>query len=457
MSGRKLAEEVLSDHARIVACTAFRRLQTKAQVFSLETNAAVRSRLTHTLEVAMFGELIAGKVVDGLVAAGELEEGTRVPFTKTVANSCLLHDIGNPPFGHLGEYSLRNWMTKNHSRISELWKAQGAPEVASRAYLDSLCDFDGNAQGFRIVSRLQWLRHDKGLNLTCSLLAAMVKYLTSRAEPNTGEGGFRKKIGFFEAESETVRAVWSVLNLKWSNEHMRPSQRHPLAFLMEAADDIAYCLSDIEDALEKGVVSQDAFRVFIAAEGHERHWPKENVAKWSRHGAFIEFRTRSTRWLVDRAAELFLSNRQEALSGELRQPILDLDDECRRFLRSLKKFARENIFFSPEAVGVELSGFHIVTGLMDAFSPLLDVSREDFALAVEKRLRADSASQLALQSRLASLLSSKHRLAYSEAVDANGGMEPVFRLHFLVDYVAGMTDSHALRVFHTVRGFPALV
>ncbi len=405
----------------------------------------------------MFGELIAGKVFDNLVSSGTAEENLRLPFTKTVSNACLLHDIGNPPFGHLGEYAIQKWIADNEQSLCSSWKKQGVAQEHVARFLPGFKYFDGNAQGFRIVSRLQWLSDSSGLNLTASLLASMVKYLTPTPATTKNRLGFRGKVGYFESESKTLEQIWKRLGLKWDANAGLPGQRHPLVFLMEAADDIAYCLSDIEDALEKRIVSEEAFKKALDRTTRRKHWKKlDSKKRHCKYAEFVVFRTNLTRHLVNRAAEIFCEQHDAILDGELQHPLLDLDKESSAALDGLKQFARKNIFVSAEAVGVELSGFQIVTGLLDALSPLLSLASMDFRALLERKRSGKKPSEFALESRLVELLSRKHALAFLDCVDAEPDLEPIFRLQLLLDYVSGMTDSHAVKTYHVVRGFPSV-
>ena len=335
--GRTLELEVLSDTGRIVASSAFRRLQTKAQVFSLERNAAVRTRLTHSLEVSMYGQFIAERTFELLLARGRIPRDLRLAFVQTVQNACLLHDIGNPPFGHLGEFAIRDWFAKNGDELAAHWVASGMKTKAATAYMAGFLNFDGNPQGLRIVTRLMWLNDQWGLNLTCTLLGSTLKYLGTAPDPDRP---FRKKAGFFEAERGRVRSAWSTLGLR-TDRKGDPVQRHPLVFLMEAADDIAYCLSDIEDALEKKVCTQaeffgeiDAIRTSLSADARRaarkaQATIRSGVRNEASNAAFIEFSRAVTRQLTELAAKSFERNENEILDGSYANALLDDDPAAR--------------------------------------------------------------------------------------------------------------------------------
>lgn len=397
----------------------------------------------------MFGGLIAGKAFSLCRQQDLIEESFRVPFIATVENACLLHDAGNPPFGHLGEFAIRDWFSKRETRLKRRWSLfMDAADVET--HYSGFKHFDGNPQGLRIVSKLQWLKDPFGLNLTCTLLASLLKYLSSA--PRKG-APFRKKIGFFETEREAIRDVWKTLGLP-IDEYGQPAQRHPLAYLMEAADDIAYCVSDIEDAIEKHVVSQDFFFDNLDSEV-KKCLPAERAEWSSRNSTFIEFRVNLTRQLAETAARIYFENHAQILSGTFAVPLLEADDFAQRALDSLKNFAKTHIFSSREAVNIELSGFRIVQGLLEGFRRLFFLPPDHF----ERLLKGEYGhGQMALEKRLVTLLPDKYHLAYKHHVGQlreGRTIEPALRAHLIVDYIAGMTDSHAVKVFNMLSGISA--
>jgi dGTPase len=460
--GRNREEEVLSDAGRIVGSTAFRRLQTKAQVFSLERNAAVRTRLTHSLEVATYGQFIAERAFALLEEKSLIEKELRLTFVQTVRNACLLHDIGNPPFGHLGEFAIREWFGKNEAELQRAWIDEGMSAADVDAHWSSFSDFDGNPQGLRIVSRLLWLKDEWGLNLTVSLLASTMKYLGTRADRNRE---FWKKAGFFETERDRVVSIWKALGLKIDAQSGLPAQRHPLTFLMEAADDIAYCLSDIEDAIEKRICTereffehvepllvqlpkeaQDAAADVLAAGGNNPHGFR------AKNAGFIEFSRAITRLLTRAAGDSFAKNESAILDGSFSKALLKDDPLATDILGLLKSFAKKKIFVSREAVEVELGGYRIIQTILDGFLALLRLPTSEFLRLAPDAADPPEYGEMALESRLFSLLPNKHWLAYEQARSINVSIEPALRAHLIIDYVTGMTDGFALKVFHMLSG-----
>jgi dGTPase len=377
-----------------------------------------------------------------------------LPFIVAVENACLLHDLGNPPFGHLGEYAIQSWFAKNEGKVCKRWRNHGLASREVDSYFSGFKYFDGNPQTLRIVTRLQWWKDAFGLNLTTGLLGSIVKYL-ARAP---SDGPFCKKPGYFETERTRVLEIWKQLGLKHNDE--RPLQRHPLVFIMEAADDIGYCLSDIEDALEKGIVSEALLyealdlklKTFWTDQPPEAAGNAgEGTAKFAK---FLTFKVNVTRWLVKTAAELFHRNHTEILSGELHAELLSLDGDASRATKLLKDFTRRHIQRSREAIHVELTGFRIVTDLLDFFGNLVFAGQREFERLLPDSPRPPMSGEMPLEQRMFALLPQRHRLAYRHLTVEQPTLEPVFRAHLIVDYVTGMTDTHALKVFKMLRGFP---
>ena len=470
--GRSVAQEALSDKGRIITSASFRRLQVKAQVFSLEKNAAVRSRLTHTLEVAAMGEIIARLVADQLLNGNEIDATEASALITTAENACLLHDIGNPPFGHLGEYAIANWYQQHHDRIALRWSNHGISSNDIDLHLSGLSNFDGNPQGFRTVARLSWLNDAFGLNLTCGLLASLIKYLGCQL----GGGAFGKKVGYFATERDLIRDIWLKLQLP-RNFDGSPRARHPLCYIMEAADDISYCLSDIADAIEKGIVREADFFDFLAKEEHKTKLLASNVkrakkqeASWGKDAGpdakFGVFKIATTRKLGELASETFLSKLPEMESGGVDRPIMSYHLDANKSMEILKEFTRQFVFRSREAVNVELSGFHILQKLLDEMSLLTFAGSREFdkimldanapiAELNRNLMQAEhkaASGELPLHVRLATLLPRRHLLNYFSQRRKCPSLEPILRAHLIVDYIAGMTDTHAVKTFSVLEG-----
>ena len=438
--GRRLLDEIFSDSGRIIPSPAFRRLQSKAQVFSLEVNAGVRTRLTHSMEVAVYGRILAGQVFKKLLEQRLIEEELRIPFITTVENACLLHDIGNPPFGHFGEFTIKAWFSdeKRREQLANI----------PAAYLLDMQHFDGNPQGFRIITRLSWAKDEYGMNLTCSLLLSYLKY---------GCQGFKKKLGFFTVETERVEKARSKLALG--------EQRFPLTFLMEACDDIAYCLSDIEDGIEKELVDFRTVEEFLAARVVDTNDASTlsrllAVAKdidpsicghsLQQKTMFLLFKIALVRTLANKAEEAFVENLKPILDGSHHEPLLSRDGGT--ILGELRSFAEEHIFSTKEAYDLELLSNSVINGLLESFLPLFKLETESFQKVLDRKTER---AELELEKRLCMMLPARHVQNYRWQVKEGVHPEPALRAHLLLDYVSGMTDAHALEVFQILSGVKA--
>ena len=483
VSGRTLEEEADADRGRVLFCAPFRRLQNKAQVFSLETNASVRSRLTHSLEVSSIGRYVAIQAIDAFKKS-ELESlgvaGNERALITFVETACLLHDIGNPPFGHFGEIAISDWFHVNEGKLKP---AGLGPEVLSewQQYYNDFQHFDGNPQGFRLVSRLQasQTRDLFGLNLTATTLAATVKYPWSPQLVGTDYlGRKRKKAGYFKTEADVVKDLWAVLGLE-------TGRRHPLAFLMEAADDIAYCLSDIEDGIEKGLVNAREFAEYMLPTVPQMRNGSTNDAREdaavddlesalrlmsSQHdekGVEIvrltpihDFRSGALRYLTRKAGQNFHRLHDEILAGNARS--LLQHEPTPPLLRALNDFAVKTLYSSRIVRQRELTAHAVLTGLLDAYLSLMQCDRSRFSAALDGNSTDDNGRKIARECSLAGRISKRYLAVYDEAVRLSDAahhevglktaMERIYRIRLIVDYVTGMTDEFALQTHQLIAG-----
>ncbi|KAA8995504.1 dGTPase [Affinibrenneria salicis] len=460
-----------SDRGRIINSAAIRRLQQKTQVFPLERNAAVRSRLTHSLEVQQVGRYIAKYVLEDLKRDNRLEAyglaQLQIPFESMVEMACLMHDIGNPPFGHFGESAINNWFRKRIGLADGHEEAIDAdncalPFLRLRAgeternalrcrIRQDLCHFEGNAQAIRLVHTLL------KLNLTYAQVGCILKY----TRPAYWRGAIpdayhylMKKPGYYLAEEAFVTQLRGELGMQ---EH----HRYPLTYIMEAADDISYCIADLEDAVEKDI--------FTVAQLHDyllRSWgePQPGDLFTKTVGKAFDLMTRS-RWrssddqffmnlrvftvnkLVPHAAQRFLHSLPAIFDGSFNQALLEDESAENKLLKTFKRVALQQVFNHHEVEQLELQGYRVIGGLLDIYSPLLALSSADFHQLVERDYHPD----YPIETRLYHKLSSKHRLAYCEAVDKLTALTPdereiyeyYYRARLIQDYISGMTDLYA--------------
>ncbi len=241
--------EFQKDYHRIIGSASFRRLQDKTQVFPLDKSDFVRTRLTHSYEVSSFAKSLGQMIFQNIIIhrnCEDIDEEVKDKICNVLECTGLIHDIGNPPFGHFGEDSIRDWFTRNLNKLE--FKGQKIDEVLTEQMLGDFYHFEGNAQAVRLLTKLHFLIDKNGMNLNYTLLNAIIKYPVSSVQINKNSGDIKdKKMGYYYAEEGIFNAV--------TNSTGAIGCRHPLAFILEAADDIAYKTADIEDAVKKGFIS----------------------------------------------------------------------------------------------------------------------------------------------------------------------------------------------------------
>lgn len=397
-----------SDKGRVINSGAFRRLQQKAQVFPLEANAAVRTRLTHSIEVSQIGRHLAQKIIENFGSnAGKYDK--LAAFVNNIETACLLHDIGNPPFGHLGESAVKEWFV----------------EFEKQTPIPDLISFDGNPQGFRLMSFLGGA-DNFGFNLTCTLLLSTVKYPWDiNRKPKD------KKIGVFTADFFNYQLACE--NLGWEQ-----GKKFPFMRLMDTADEIAYSMSDLEDGLEKRIITEDDLKKIFG----ENSLPS-GVLK-----PFIAFKTKVINQAVAAAANKFTKSLDAILAGE-DFDLIDQDSEIGDLLGTVNQFARDRIYSDDAAEQVELAGRSVIKGLLNHFGELIKLSEEDFSDLVRNNGKSIKKKGLDFQIRLYRRLPKSYCEKYSSE---ERGTELQRRAHLIVDFISGMTDDFALETYQILEG-----
>lgn len=452
-----------SDRGRVVYSSAFRRLQQKAQVFSLESNSAVRSRLTHSLEVSHIGRFLVSSILEKIrdkdfsIKDAEFWITENLAISNFVETSCLMHDIGNPPFGHFGESAIKSWF--NSESCKDAITASLGELAGEKVDLSDFENFDGNPQGLRIVTKLQGDDGETGLNLTYTQITSFMKYVVPFKELDNNHA-FKKKLGYFSSEEELIENAYAALELK-------KFHRHPLVFLMEAADDISYCISDIEDGIEKKIIKADDFINFVEERTkvlYSAHPTSDFIRKFKDNfekvlnkedaeiiSPFLRFRTNLANFLVDESAKVFLQDYDKIFDFERDQPLIAEKSPMFDVLEILRDFTKKEIFASYEAETIELSGYSIISGILDVYSRLLKLNRANFSLIVKGEDKKKHG--LDIESRLYRRLPEKYRASY---VNYTEGQDDVtewnLRAHLIVDYISGMTDQFSLEIYHMLKG-----
>ncbi len=409
------------DYDRIIFSHPFRRLQDKTQVHPLPVEDFVHTRLTHSLEVSSVGRSLGKKVGEQILKRHpELNEKISLfDFGAIVAAASLAHDLGNPPFGHAGEDAISDFFLRHP-------KGQSLKPFVSESEWADLTQFEGNAQGFRLLNQKQY-----GLKLTAATLGAFTKYpcpafFSDRDKSKKSQ----KKFGFFESEKEIFENVAAQLGLTLINENSW--HRHPLAFLVEAADDICYGIIDLEDGCRLGLVSLDETIELMAAilkDKFDKEKANKIVGKTEKLGVL---RALTINRLVEECSILFLDQEQNILDGKFDQALTDSIPSAGA-LKEISKISAEKIYQARTVVEIEASGHAVLPGLLEEF------------VTTGQSLQGTNASRKYTNLQL--LLPEDIRWELSQQSENTYSM-----LRLIIDFVSGLTDRHALSLFKKLKG-----
>lgn len=416
--------EIERDYDRILFAAPTRRLADKTQVFPMEENDSVRNRLTHSHEVSnlarSIGIRLAFEYPEQVFGPNHdaLEVKRNVP--SLLAAVGLAHDLGNPPFGHQGEAAIQQWF-------------RGGDNAAGSNRIETdFLEFDGNAQTFRLLTRLQILNDQFGLNLTVATLAALVKYPTVFGSGD--KRGF-KKHGIFESEKAIVEQVWERTGLS-------AGVRHPLAYVMEACDDIAYSIIDAEDTVKKGYASfydlmdflgtstrgdATARAVLAKAKNKNKELKREKLSSRELNDISMQmFRVYAIAAMVPAATNVFVENVAAMLSGSIAAGFeLISRSECGGLCESVKEFDKRYGFQNKEVLRLELEGNSCIKSMMSMVWNAIE-NGDDKKKPYERYLFGE--------------ISESYRRIY-EASDKN----EYDKRQLLCDYISGMTESYLIK------------
>ena len=443
---KRNVEHFYSDKSKIIYSSSFRRLQQKAQVFSLESNASVRTRLTHSLEVSNIGRKLADKISRRLKKENKLAPRNILPLASIVENACLLHDIGNPPFGHFGEAAIREWAKYLKKHLPENIDNNNS---LLNILITDFEEFDGNPQDFRIVTRLHTDLDVHSLNLTYSTLLCMLKYpRTPGYDKNTK---LYKKAGYFHTEENIVKKIYEELN-------MTPGFRYPFVYIMEAADDIAYCMSDIADGIEKGIITEIEFVEEFEKEWHSLYGeidstitiPKQSNLK----GFTYDFSIPWSRQAIEEAANRFIDLADGIYLGKA-ESLISKENTMGKVLEIMKKVSRRILYKSFEAESIEISGYAVITGILNVYTKILEMNYDDFSKILEDK----DINGYDFEKRLIHFIGNRYIIAYHNALgEFDKNKEDYYirewwlRVHLIIDHISGMTDQYALQTYQMLKG-----
>lgn len=413
--------EFKRDYDRLIFSAPFRRMQNKTQVFPLPGSIFVHNRLTHSLEVASVGMSLGNDVARVLKQHHPELAGTLFEEIGTiVSTACLAHDMGNPPFGHSGEKAIQAYFREGGG--------QALQERISNEFWNDLTHFEGNANTFRLLTHRFHGRREGGFVMTYSTLASIVKYPHSSLY-----AGKKGKFGFFCFEEEYFRRIadeLGMIRLSADGEPLRYA-RHPLVYLVEAADDICYEIMDIEDAHKLRILSFDETMKLLLGFFDEAHRQKimqriSDEGITDNNEKVVYMRACAIGLLESECARTFVENEQAILDGEFVGSLIDhVSPLVRDAYKHCTNVSFERIYNSKPVLDVELSGYKIMETLMETLTEAA-VSPEKFH-------------------------SEQLRKRFSNQYDINSN-DFETRIMAVIDFISGMTDIFALDIYQKIQG-----
>ncbi|WP_340154128.1 deoxyguanosinetriphosphate triphosphohydrolase [uncultured Winogradskyella sp.] len=352
------------DYDRIIFSSEFRGLQDKTQVVPLSKTDFVHTRLTHSLEVSVVGRSLGRKVGQLLLKKHphlENVHGYQMnDFGAIVAAAALAHDIGNPPFGHSGEKAIGAYFKTGNGRDFKKY-------LTDKEYQD-LCDFEGNANGFKILTESREGR-EGGLRLSYATLGAFTKYPKESLPKKPTKHIVDKKYGFFQSEKQMFQDVAEELGLIKRHNDYHSYQRHPLAFLVEAADDICYTIIDFEDGINLGLIQEEYALEYLINLVRDNIKTENYNALRTTEDRISYLRALAIGRLINEAASLFMKHEEDILAGKFDTALLDVS-QYKAQIKDIINISVKNVYQSKEVINKEIAGYEILNQLLKSFGKM---------------------------------------------------------------------------------------
>ena len=411
--------EFQRDYDRLIFSAPFRRLQNKTQVFPLPGSIFVHNRLTHSLEVSCVGRSLGSTIAIQLLAKHpELADTHISEIGAIVSAACLAHDLGNPPFGHSGERAISTYFSEG--------KGLTLKEHLSSMEWEDLTHFEGNANAFRLLTHQFEGRRKGGFVMTYSTLASIVKY------PYSSQlAGKKSKFGFFTTEENAYQKIADELGIIRTSKEGEASKyvRHPLVYLVEAADDICYQMMDIEDAHKlKLLTTRETIELFESFFDEKKKNRAKDIYKivTDTNEQIAYLRASVIGILVNECARVFIENEEAILNGTFEGALIKhIGDPYREAYNHCSEVAIHKIYRSRDVLDIELAGFHVISTLLD--------------LMIDAVLSPEKAYSQLLINRVSSQYDIHSKTLYG-------------RIQAVLDYISGMTDVYALDLYRKIKG-----
>lgn len=419
--------EFQRDYDRIIFSSPFRRLQNKTQVFPLPGSVFVHNRLTHSLEVASVGRSL-GTIFYNKVKDNDPAIDDSCPLLceigNIIASACLAHDLGNPAFGHSGESAISHYFTTGDGKIYQ--------SQVTEAQWEDLVHFEGNANALRILTHPFAGKGTGGFSLTYATLAAIAKYPCSSVAGHNKQHIYTKKYGFFQSEQAGFKKIAEEMGLHKVQESPLIYKRHPLVYLVEAADDICYNIIDLEDAHRLKILTYAEVERLLLPLCRDEKMP-ERLAQIEDDDAKITLmRAKSISTLIGLCSDLFYREQETILNGNFNKSLMDaIDAPFLAVMKEIECISVKKIYNYASVVQIEVAGYQVMGGLLEEFIPAYLENNSKY------------------HQKLIELIPKQFLTQKTDAYS---------KIQTILDFVSGMTDIYAVELFRKIKGisFPSM-
>ncbi len=416
----EIRSEFQRDYDRIIFSSPFRRLQNKTQVFPLPGSVFVHNRLTHSLEVASVGKSLGNLAYSGICSRLDKAERKMVREIDTVVGTaCLAHDLGNPPFGHSGEKAISHFFTIGEGKVLQ--------EILPQAEFADLITFEGNANLIRLLTHQFQGRRKGGYALTYASLGTMIKYPFDALS-----GAKKKKYGYFQTEKDTFNEIMDQLEIPMLDQQGGIYARHPLVYLMEAADDICYQIMDIEDAHKLNILSREKvhelFLAFFANDDEGRYNKIERtlLEVTDTNEQITYLRAMVIGKLTYAAAKVFENHYEDIMAGQFSGKLLDaIEPDLAAAMKDCESVAFNQVYKHPSVIKIEISGYNVLGALLEEFYRAIMNPEQDY------------------YRKILTLMPLQYHPHNSDKY---------LNARAVVDFISGMTDVYAVDLFKQIKG-----
>lgn len=454
--------EFEKDYEKIITSAAFRRLQDKTQVFPLDKSDFIRTRLTHSMETATIAKRLAGMIVKNInifQKADPHKIDVEMPANIENIMMCagMLHDLGNPPFGHFGEVVIGEWFETHLANKNFSFRGDPISRRLSDQMREDLIHFEGNAQTIRILTKLDSSNDSYGMNLTASVLNTLIKYPTDSLNFNDTSKDIKlHKPGYFFAENDEFNTITGETKTR---NGMGSVVRHPLTYILEAADDIAYATADLEDAYKKGLFTLDGLTCFFneSLEKRKHEMSSSQYEKTTRlisdlailrnkcereSAAFRRWIEEARNWLIYSAAYGFTNSYSQIMNGDYQSDIMKGTFHEYSLKIMKKDIMGKFVYCNHSIIKLELAAQTIIYSLLDKFIPAV----------MEFDEKRPGYQQSKAEIRLTNLISENYKESYRRYKTGVENTDLYLRFLLVTDFISGMTDTYAKDLYQALQG-----